>query len=578
MRSTLVFFFLSLFFLSERSFAQIEAPDFLCVNGDTLVWQAPTNPCGPFLSYLVFGSQNINGPYALLSTITDPAQTEFFHQEAAGNPWFYYLQSDLDCPGQSTLSSDTLDNRIPEVGSLVSVSVDGDAVIITWNESPSPEVFGYIISRNTQAGTTELDTVFNGTTYIDTGANPRDGSETYFVVAIDECGNKSLVDDPHNTIFLEIDGVSECDQSISMSWNQYQNWNNGIGSHEIWLSINGAAAVPVDTISGTASSYTFEGANDMDEYCFIVRAVELGTMVGSNSNQVCETVDIIQPIRELFLESATVLVDNTVELSWLWNANAEINQVDIRISSDNMNFSTLQSETPTFPLNTANSFIDQSSDPSSQAFFYTIGTVDNCDTVATSNRVSTIYLQAFAQPDQTNLLSWTPYFNEQGVALSYEVYRSTDGGIDLLATYDATISEHVDVIDIGNPDQTSSCYFVEVLALIDLPDGSQKEVRSRSNIACVEQRPRLFIPNAFAPRGINTIFRPKIQFGTLESYSMVIYDRYGQVLFESTALEIGWDGTFKGKLLPQGIYVYSIKVQQLGGILIEEGGTVMLLR
>jgi gliding motility-associated-like protein len=68
----------------------------------------------------------------------------------------------------------------------------------------------------------------------------------------------------------------------------------------------------------------------------------------------------------------------------------------------------------------------------------------------------------------------------------------------------------------------------------------------------------LFIPNAFTPDGDdnNGVFLPK-GMGIVE-FKMLIFDRWGQKLFESNDLNVGWDGTYKGKEVPLGVYVYRI--------------------
>ena len=68
----------------------------------------------------------------------------------------------------------------------------------------------------------------------------------------------------------------------------------------------------------------------------------------------------------------------------------------------------------------------------------------------------------------------------------------------------------------------------------------------------------LYIPNAFTPNGDgeNDTFRPK---GSgIKSYSLSVYDRWGEQIFVSTDITKGWDGTFKGKDCQDGVYVYVI--------------------
>ena len=123
-------------------FGQVAAPAFLCVSNDTLFWEAPTNSCGPFNAYLIFASQDESGTYSQLAAITDPNQNFFIHENAGMGVWYYYLESDYDCPGQPVLQSDTLDNLIPEQARLESVSVSGTEVEVSWQPSPSPDRSG----------------------------------------------------------------------------------------------------------------------------------------------------------------------------------------------------------------------------------------------------------------------------------------------------------------------------------------------------------------------------------------------------------------------------------------------------
>ena len=270
--------FLIIIGLSVTGFSQIFPPEFLCVNSDTLIWNLPTNTCGTFNSYEIYFSANETGPFTLLTTITDENQSTYFHATAGGNVWYYYFLSDYNCPGEMAISSDTLDNRPAEVSVIEVVSVENGLVDLSWYPSPSPEVIGYIIYRETNIGFIPIDTVFSGTTYTDLDALPNNTVETYFVNALDQCGNTSIFDDPHNTILLET-AVDICSQTILLNWNPYQNWQNSTEEHRIWLSINSAPFQMVDVTDGAATSYLFENANDSDEYCFYVEAVESVTGV-----------------------------------------------------------------------------------------------------------------------------------------------------------------------------------------------------------------------------------------------------------------------------------------------------------
>lgn len=84
----------------------------------------------------------------------------------------------------------------------------------------------------------------------------------------------------------------------------------------------------------------------------------------------------------------------------------------------------------------------------------------------------------------------------------------------------------------------------------------------------VESGGDVSIPNAFSPvsnvgegstsNGDNDIFRPVLE--GVVSYHLMIYNRWGELLFESYDKNHGWDGYYKGKLQPRGVYVYRLEV------------------
>ena len=72
------------------------------------------------------------------------------------------------------------------------------------------------------------------------------------------------------------------------------------------------------------------------------------------------------------------------------------------------------------------------------------------------------------------------------------------------------------------------------------------------------------IPNAFTPNDDNQNEEFMSMPIELENYSMIIYNRWGQEIFISTNSSKGWDGTFKGKMCQEGIYLYKIGYQCTG--------------
>ena len=573
------FFILFLFscFYSQSSSAQIAAPDLLCVKGDTLFWEIPVNNCGPFISYDIYISPDPGGPFTLLTSVNDPATDFHFNPNPSGQLLYYYLTSNHDCPGEIQLSSDTLNNRPPEVSPIRSASVIGGVVELNWYPSPSPETYAYIIYRETNIGVIPIDTVFSGTSYTDPDAVPGTQSESYFVNALDRCGNTSIFDVKHTTMFLQGEAVP-CEQAIALNWNPYDHWQNGIDFHEIWVSEEGAPFALFEGSAAADPAYSFPVDNDGSEYCFYVVAQENVTGARARSSEFCITADIIQPADDTYIRNVTVLPDNSVDVTWGWNTLAEITQADVLRSDMNGNYASVFSENIQPPLPVAGNYNDTAADPASGTFFYQIETIDDCGDASRSTYGSTIFLTASPLADNTNTVTWTAMDIENAVPTSYDVFKVSGTQETLIATVDASMNSYEDAIDPAEPADAQACYYVIGKAVLTVPDGSTSSIQSRSNNDCIEQDVIIQVPNAFAPEGFNQEFRPLLTFADAADYRLQIFDRYGKKLFESRSPEDGWRGKSDGKKQPQGVYVYYIRVTQLSGREVEKKGTVLLIR
>ncbi len=95
----------------------------------------------------------------------------------------------------------------------------------------------------------------------------------------------------------------------------------------------------------------------------------------------------------------------------------------------------------------------------------------------------------------------------------------------------------------------------------------------------VYEGPNYYVPNAFSPNGdgLNDIFRA-IPVGIAKTDYFRVFNRYGQLLFETNQWLKGWDGTYKGKTQPFGAYVWIIKGIDKNGRVIEMKGTVMIVQ
>lgn len=80
---------------------------------------------------------------------------------------------------------------------------------------------------------------------------------------------------------------------------------------------------------------------------------------------------------------------------------------------------------------------------------------------------------------------------------------------------------------------------------------------------CVEPANTLFVPNAFTPNGDgkNETFKAK-GIGVVD-FRMMVFNRWGEKLFESNSMDIGWDGTVNGEKVMNDVYTYLIAYRDI---------------
>ena len=91
----------------------------------------------------------------------------------------------------------------------------------------------------------------------------------------------------------------------------------------------------------------------------------------------------------------------------------------------------------------------------------------------------------------------------------------------------------------------------------------------------------IFIPNAFSPgpeNDVNTTFSPGGMLYGIKSLDMTIYTRWGEKIYHSDDIKKPWDGTYQGKLVQEGTYLYLIKVKSVYNDVLRYSGTLTVIR
>ena len=88
----------------------------------------------------------------------------------------------------------------------------------------------------------------------------------------------------------------------------------------------------------------------------------------------------------------------------------------------------------------------------------------------------------------------------------------------------------------------------------------------------------VFVPNTFTPNGDGKNDVLYVYGNTIAKMQLRVYNQWGQFLYESLNIQNGWDGTYKGQMQPNGVYVYYLEVEFNDGTKATKKGTITILR
>jgi gliding motility-associated-like protein len=173
----------------------------------------------------------------------------------------------------------------------------------------------------------------------------------------------------------------------------------------------------------------------------------------------------------------------------------------------------------------------------------------------------------WAQPSNPSFITPTTMFtNTSTGAVSYE-WNFGDGSSNVYTT-DA---QHT------FPDAGPGKYTVTLIATSEY--GCVDSISMPINVI---SELIFYVPNAFTPDGDdhNNVFKPVFYSGyDPYDYTLLIFNRWGEVIFESRNTEVGWDGTYGSMPVQDGVYIWKITVGNLEDAKrIEKIGHVTLMR
>lgn len=88
----------------------------------------------------------------------------------------------------------------------------------------------------------------------------------------------------------------------------------------------------------------------------------------------------------------------------------------------------------------------------------------------------------------------------------------------------------------------------------------------------------VFIPNTFTPNNDGMNDQLRVYSNVIKSMKFMIFNQWGEKIYEANGVSASWDGTFKGKSQPSGVYMYVADIILVDGTRITRKGSVNLVR
>jgi gliding motility-associated-like protein len=554
------------------------------VNGTAILqWNKPTSlPLSGFGEYYRIYREYPAGTFTLLDSVAFNSTT-FKDTIDICQAYISYkvVLPTIDCDFTSNIIGDAFEDMLtPDIPFILSAGVDtsNNHILLTWNENPQPDTYGYVVYTFDQNGILyELDTVWGRAntsySYIE---NLADGPFSYSVAAFDSCSTtavpitfqtsaKGLI----NTTMTSSSVIYMCEKLADLTWSAY-NGQTPI-NYKVWAKSNGQW-----TILGATSDTTISvSVNQGKSYCVYIQA-NFSTGFGAFSSPTCFTVPNPGIPAYHYFKLATI-IDKKIELYDYVDASVGVSKVKFERKNSSGNFEEIGSADVNSDVVF---FVDNNVDTDKFAWEYRTKYVDSCGEDGNyANENTTVFVSGSTDEYyMINTIQWSPYIGFNGGIVEYHIFRGVDGNFDQspIAIVPSNVLNYIDDVSQVNSNG-SICYHIEAKEGLNSYNFSET---SRSNDFCIKYSPLVFVPNAFTPDGLNPIFKPVLSNVSTSNYNFSIIDRWGQIVFETNDNAQGWDGRIasSGKQAANDVFLYVINFQDQNNIKFSKRGFVTLLK
>lgn len=200
---------------------------------------------------------------------------------------------------------------------------------------------------------------------------------------------------------------------------------------------------------------------------------------------------------------------------------------------------------------------------------YCLQAVDSCGNISAKSCIQPMRLNIELNQDEDALLNWSAYKNWQPGVENYEVYERQFNNWEKIAeTQDTTFL----VRTLFDRPQMESCFYISA------NNKDKSHLKAKSNTVCVHPKSRIWAPNAFSPNNDQLNDHWELLSVSIKNIEVKIYNIWGEEVWRSEGDSIRWDGRFRGNILPEGIYYFTLKARTMDEDYIYRKGNLLLIK
>ncbi|MVM31512.1 T9SS type B sorting domain-containing protein [Spirosoma sp. HMF4905] len=377
----------------------------------------------------------------------------------------------------------------------------------------------------------------------------------------DACNSTPLISDEVCSLVVDAKAVNK---QNNLSWQPYAGTISATTQFRKYVIYKNG--LPVNTQTNRATS-SYSDANNITcgvQYCYTLEATIAGTAQTVITSAPTCVLGINGELPGDLGSTVVSIEDNHPHLLTslpATGASASYTLVISRASGPSGTFQQIAT------VANKNTFTDSTADASAASYCYEVTYLSNCGLSSPpSSPVCTVFLSS-KSPTGIDWTAESPFTPEKIGNYIIEVVDSVNNTRQEITNIGVNTHYDLSATDL---DMQSQKYRIIVI--------SENGAVSYSNFYTFRREAKIWVPDAFTPNNDTQNDTFVVKGVYFDQFKLIMYDRWGEVIYETTDKNQGWDGKVKGQDALTGQYMYRVEVIDLTGMKTVRTGAVLLIR